>query len=128
MRPKLAEAKEAGPALDTAVGVLNGLVGGSTGFGGIIPMIWCRLRGWPKDEQRAVFQPTAVATFLLTILWLGGAGVFTAEIAWLFVVGLPALLAGTWLGWKSYGRLDEAAFRTIVLYLLLASGVALATP
>ncbi len=35
------------------------------------------------------------------------------------------VIAGTWLGWKSYGRIDEAAFRKIVLYLLLASGLAL---
>jgi uncharacterized membrane protein YfcA len=37
---------------------------------------------------------------------------------------LPALLAGTWLGVKLYGRLDGAAFRKIVLVLLL-SGAAL---
>jgi uncharacterized membrane protein YfcA len=35
------------------------------------------------------------------------------------------LLAGTWLGMKLYGRLDEATFRKVVLILLLASGVAL---
>ena len=43
----------------------------------------------------------------------------------LFVVGLPALLAGTWLGLKLFGLLDEAAFRKVVLVLLLASGVVL---
>lgn len=41
--------------LRIAVGVLNGLLGGSTGLGGILPMIWCGLRGWSKEEQRAVF-------------------------------------------------------------------------
>jgi uncharacterized membrane protein YfcA len=127
IRPKLPEAKEAGFALDTVVGVLNGFLGGSTGLGGILPTIWCGLRGWPKDEQRAVFQPTAVVTFLMTIIWLGGAGVLTADIAWLFAIGLPALIAGTWLGWKLYGRLDEAFFRKVVFYLLLVSGVALVT-
>ncbi len=126
-QPKLPEAKQAGFALDTTVGVLNGFLGGSTGLGGILPAIWCGLRGWPKDEQRAVFQPTAVATFLMTIVWLGGAGVLTADIAGVFAIGLPALIAGTWLGWKLYGRLDEASFRKVVFYLLLVSGVALVT-
>lgn len=125
IRPKLPEAKEAGSALDTTVGVLNGFLGGSTGLGGILPTIWCGLRGWTKDEQRAVFQPTAVATFLMIIVWLGGAGTLTADIARLFAIGLPALIAGNWLGWKLYGRLDEAAFRKVVLGLLLASGVVL---
>ncbi len=125
--PKLPEVKRAGSALDTVVGVFNGLLGGATGLGGILPTIWCGLRGWTKDEQRAVFQPTAVATFLMTIIWLGGAGALTADIARFFVIGLPALIAGTWLGWKSYGRLDETTFRKVVLGLLLASGVALVT-
>ena len=117
--------KQAGAALDSGVGVLNGILGGSTGLAGILPMIWCGLRGWPKDEQRAVFQPTAVATFLMIIIWLGGAGAVTADVLRLFVIGLPALIAGTWLGWKLYGKLDEATFRKIVLGLLLVSGVTL---
>jgi uncharacterized membrane protein YfcA len=127
VRPKLPEAKRAGPALDATIGVLNGVLGGSTGLGGILATIWCGMRGWNKDEQRAVFQPTAVATFLMTIVWLGGAGALTADIGWLFVIGLPALLAGTWLGLKLYGRLDETTFRKVVLCVLLVSGVALLT-
>ena len=43
----------------------------------------------------------------------------------LFFFGLPALLAGTWLGLKLYGRVNEATFRKVVLVLLLLSGVAL---
>ena len=39
--------------------------------------------------------------------------------------GLPALLIGTWAGLKAYGRLDEAAFRKVVLILLLVSGITL---
>jgi hypothetical protein len=38
------------------------------------------------------------------------------------------LLAGTWLGLKLYGRIDEAGFRRIVLVLLLLSGLMLAVP
>jgi hypothetical protein len=41
----------------------------------------------------------------------------------LFFLGLPALRAGTWLGLRLYGRLDEAGFRKLVLGLLLMSGV-----
>lgn len=124
-RPKMPEFRQAGAVPDTIVGVLNGVLGGSTGLGGILPTIWCGMRGWSKDEQRAVFQPTAVATFLMIILWLGGAGTLTTDIGQFFIVGLPALFIGTWLGWKLYGRLDEAKFRKVVLGLLLVSGMAL---
>ena len=43
----------------------------------------------------------------------------------LFLIGLPALALGTWLGFKLYGRLDDATFRKAVLVLLLISGVTL---
>ena len=87
--------------------------------------IRCGLRGWTSDERRAVFQPVAVAIFIMTAVWLGAQGSISAVTIELFLFGLPVLLAGTWLGMKLYGRLDEAAFRKVVLVLLLASGVAL---
>ncbi|WP_280966220.1 MULTISPECIES: hypothetical protein [unclassified Bradyrhizobium] len=100
-------------------------MGGITGLAGILVTIWCGLRGWPKDVQRAVFQPVAVATFLVSALWIGAKGVLGADTVGLFLIGLPALFAGTWLGLKLFGRLDEAAFRKIVLVLLLATGAVL---
>jgi uncharacterized protein len=43
----------------------------------------------------------------------------------LFVVALPVLLAGTWLGLQLYGKLNELQFRRLVLILLLVSGAVL---
>jgi uncharacterized protein len=128
VRPQLPQLKAAGRGADAGVGFLNGVLGGATGLGGILPTIWSSLRGWPRDEQRAVFQPTAVATFLMTIAAFGGVGIITLDTARLFIVGLPALLVGSWLGWMLYGKLDETAFRKVVLVLLLVSGVTLAAP
>ena len=125
LRPSLPPVTKGGAAADAAVGFANGVLGGITGLAGILVTIWCGLRGWPKDQQRAVFQPVAVAIFAMSALWLGVKGAVSADTIRLFLFGLPALLAGTWLGMKLYGRLDEAAFRKVVLVLLLASGVAL---
>ena len=58
-------------------------------------------------------------------LWIGAKGAITTDTIKLFLIGLPALFAGTWLGLKLFGRLNEATFRKIVLLLLLASGVVL---
>jgi len=124
-RPAINPVRAGGAAADAGVGFLNGVLGGITGLAGILVTIWCGLRGWPKDVQRAVFQPVAVAIFLMSALWIGARGAITADTIKLFVIGLPALLAGSWLGLKLYGRLDEAAFRKVVLVLLLASGAAL---
>jgi uncharacterized membrane protein YfcA len=124
-RPAIPPVKAASPVLDAGVGFLNGVLGGITGLAGILVTIWCGLRGWPKDVQRAVFQPVAVAIFLMSALWIGARGAITPDVIKLFLVGLPALLAGTWLGLKLFGLLDEAAFRRVVLVLLLASGLVL---
>jgi uncharacterized protein len=75
--------------------------------------------------QRAVFQPVMLAAIVVTAISLSFTGAVTAETAKLYVLGLPALLAGLWLGFKLYGRLDDQAFRKLILVLLLASGLAL---
>ena len=59
---------------------------------------------------------------------LSVAGAVTAETAKLYVLGLPVLLVGLWSGFKLYGRLDDAAFRKVILLLLLVSGLALVVP
>ncbi|MEA2882494.1 MAG: uncharacterized protein QOH32_1750 [Bradyrhizobium sp.] len=115
----------AGVAADATIGFLNGVLGGVTGLAGILVTIWCGLRGWPKDQQRTVFQPVAVAIFLMSAFWIGARGAVTADTIKFFLLGLPALLIGTWLGLKLFGRLDEAAFRKVILVLLLVSGAGL---
>jgi uncharacterized protein len=124
-RPKLPQMKQAGRVADGAVGVLNGVIGGATGLAGIVTVIWTSMRGWSRDEQRAIFQPTGVASFLMIIVAFGGIGIITIDTIRMFLLGLPALAIGTWLGWVLYGKLDESAFRKVVLVLLLLSGAAL---
>jgi uncharacterized membrane protein YfcA len=124
-RPATKPIVAGGAPVDTGVGLLNGILGGATGLAGIIVTIWCGLRGWPKDVQRTVFQPVGVAIFALSAVALGASGAVNADTVRLFVIGLPILLAGTWLGLKLYGRVDDAGFRKIVLAVLLASGLGL---
>ena len=124
-RPNLGSMARAGAVADGAVGVFNGLIGGATGLAGIAAVIWCSLRGWPPAEQRAVFQPSGVAVFLMTGLWLGGTGMIGPDTMELFLIGLPALALGTWVGLKLFGKLNDAAFRRVVLVLLLLSGLSL---
>lgn len=125
LRPTLKPVTNGGAAADGTVGFLNGVLGGLTGLAGILVTIWCGLRGWPKDVQRSTFQPAAVAIFLMSALWLGAKGTITPDTIKLFVMGLPCVLVGTWLGLKLFGKIDEATFRKIVLALLFLSGVAL---
>lgn len=128
VRPAIAPIKSNG-AVDTGIGVLNGLLGGLTGLGGVISTIWVQLGGGAKDAQRAIFQPVLFLTMTMATLTFASAGhLFNADILKLFFIGLPALLLGLWVGVRLYGRLDDAAFRKAILVLLLVSGFSLVVP
>jgi hypothetical protein len=70
---------------------------------GIAIVIWANLRDWTAQDQRAVFQPAAVAAFLMCLPVFAASGMFTIEALRLFIVGLPCLLIGNLLGWSLYG-------------------------
>jgi uncharacterized membrane protein YfcA len=110
---------------DTSIGLANGILAGLTGLPGFIITVWCQLRGWKKDVQRAIFQPVMLTAILANVVSLGVAGAITAEILRLYLIGLPAMVAGLWVGFKLYGKLDDAAFRKVMLVLLLVAGLGL---
>jgi hypothetical protein len=113
---------------DLGVGFLNGLLGGLTGLTGVIITVWCQMRIANKDAQRTIFQPVNFAGMAINVASLGVAGAITAPTVRLYLVGLVPVLAGLWVGLKLYGKLDDAAFRKIILLLLLASGIVLIVP
>ena len=117
--------RRVGGTADGSIGFLNGVLGGLTGLPGFIITVLCQMPGWTKDEQRAVFQPVILAGMAAIAITLTAAGAITTDTLKLYVLGLPALLAGLWLGFKCYGKLDDATFRKVVLLLLLFSGLAL---
>ena len=97
LRPTIKPIKAGATAGDVGAGFLNGVLGGATGLAGIIAIIWCQLRGWAKDEQRAVFQPVGVATFAMSAVWLGGQGSISREVIWLLSSHCPCCSPA--LGW-----------------------------
>jgi hypothetical protein len=114
-----------GRAADGAVGVIGGVMGGLAGLSGALPTVWCGLRGWSKDEQRGVYQPFIVAMQALALVALLAATPVSSGTWIAFLLCLPALLLGAFLGLALYRRVDDIGFRRIVLVLLLASGVSL---
>ena len=127
LKPTL-KAVKAGAGPDFGVGVVNGLIGGLTGLGGIAVTVWCQLVGGPKDAQRAIFQPVILSTFAMSAISFAVAGTYTVETIKLYFLVLPVLIAGIWCGLRLYGKLDDAGFRKVILLLLLASGLSLVVP
>jgi uncharacterized membrane protein YfcA len=110
---------------DGLAGAAGGMMGGLGGFTGVVPTLWCTLRGLDKDQQRAIIQNFNLATLLVTFASYVGTGVITPQVVPLFAVVAPVMLIPSLLGSRLYIGISEAAFRKIVLGLLTVGGVAL---
>lgn len=108
---------------DAVAGAAGGVMGGLGGFTGVVPSLWCTLRGWDKDTARAVLQNFNLAALSVTFATYVGSGMVSREMWPLFLVVIPALLIPSVLGTRLYVGLSEASFRRVVLGLLTVSGV-----
>ncbi len=114
-----------GTLADGAAGLIGGVMGGLGGLTGPAPTLWCALRGWDKDAQRAVFQSFNLVMHALTLSVYATSGLITEEVASMFVVIAPAMVIPALIGARLYARFSEAMFRRLVLVLLLTAGVVL---
>jgi hypothetical protein len=110
---------------DGLVGFGGGALGGMAGLAGPLPTIWCGLRGWEVDAQRAVYQPFNLVILALALGTYICQGVISHEVWGLVFMCVPATIAGTFLGVRTYGRVNEQQFKTLVHWLLLVSGLVL---
>lgn len=115
----------AGRAGDALVGIGGGILGGFAAIPGPLTTVWCGLRGWTKDEQRAVYQPFNQTIILLAFAGYATQGIITAELGLLAFYCVPASLVGMAAGMAGYKKISEAQFQRLVLWLLLASGIML---
>lgn len=114
-----------GRIADGAAGLAGGVLGGIGGFTGTLPTLWCTLRGFQKDTQRAVIQNFNLSMLLVTMGTYLATGLVTVDMLPFFAIVAPAMLVPTLVGAKLYMGMSEARFRQIVLGLLTLSGIAL---
>jgi uncharacterized membrane protein YfcA len=114
-----------GRLADGAVGMIGGIMGGLGGLSGPAPTLWCTLRGWDKDTQRAIFQSFNLSMQVVTLTIYAASGLITAATLRMFLIIAPAMLVPSLLGTRAYARLGHAAFQRLLLVLLLFSGIGL---
>lgn len=116
-----------GRLADGVVGLAGGVLGGFGGFTGVIPTLWCVLRGFPREEQRAIIQNFNLAMLIVIMGTYIAAGLVTKATLPLFAIVAPAMLIPTFLGTRMYKGISDLRFRQIVLGLLTASGLMMLT-
>jgi uncharacterized protein len=122
---RLPRIRSGGQLADGVVGAIGGILGGIGGFTGTVPALWCTLRGFAKDEQRAIIQNFNLAALLATMGAYLATGVVTRDMLPMFAIVATALLVPVVLGARLYIGISEAAFRKVVLTLLTGSGLSL---
>jgi uncharacterized membrane protein YfcA len=120
--PRITRGGRAGDAL---AGVAGGAMGGLGGFTGVVPTLWCTLRGFEKDVQRAVIQNFNLAMLAVTFATYVATGIATREMLPLFAIVAPAMLVPSLLGARVYLGISDVTFRKVLLGLLTAAGVAM---
>lgn len=118
--------KWGGKAADAVSGWVGGVFGGIGGMAGAAPTLWITLRGWDKDTQRGVMQVFNIAMHVATLTAYVIAGhAITGEVLGLFAIIAPALIVPALLGALLFRRMNQLAFRRLVLALLFVSGAVL---
>lgn len=114
-----------GRVADGVVGFCGGILSGFGGFTGTLPTLWCTLRGYERDTQRAVIQNFNLSMLAVTLAIYIATGLVTRESLPLLAVVLPSMLVPAFIGTRLYRGISEATFRRLVLVLLTASGLTL---
>ncbi|MGH6887019.1 MAG: sulfite exporter TauE/SafE family protein [Geminicoccales bacterium] len=108
-----------GPVATVATGVISGLCNGAFGIGGP-PAI---LLFFSARASVAISRASVIAYFLgtdiLGLAFLAEADLTTRDTLWRFLMFMPPLLAGVWLGAHSFKHADPASFRRWVLRILV---------
>ena len=105
----------AGAIIDTLFG----------GGGGTLVVIYLHARGLGRAEFRATVVVLWLLEMVARIVGYGAAGYYTAEILVAFVLLLPVMAAGTWVGERLGNRISQEAFSRLLALLLLLAGASL---
>ncbi len=114
-----------GRVADGVAGMVGGAMGPLGGFSGAAPTLWCTLRGYPRDEQRAIVQNFNLAMLGVTLFSYVASGLVQRPMLPLMAAVVLALLLPARLGMQVYVGISPLVFRNTVLGLLTVSGLAM---
>lgn len=125
LAPRLPQLKAGGRVADGDVGAVGGLMGPLGGFTGAVPTLWCTLRGYERDVQRAVIQNFNLAMLATTMMTYLVTCIVSRAMLPAMALVAPSLLLPALVGMKVYVGISPQLFRSLVLLMLTASGLAM---
>lgn len=113
------------PIPDIVIGFLGGILGALAGLSGALPTVWLSLRAWPKAKTRAILQPFNTVVLGVAAILLAIKGAYDASVLLALALATPVALASAQAGIMVFKRINDADFRRLLIFLMLASGVVL---
>jgi len=113
------------PAWAYGFGFLSGVLGGAYNTSGPPVVIFGNCQRWPPSEFKGNLQGFFLVNDLLVIAGHALSQNLTPLVLRDYLIVLPALIVGLFVGGRLDRRLDPALFRKIVLVLLVVMGLRL---
>lgn len=107
------------------VGILSGILGGSTSMGGPPVVLFLANQDTPKESFRASLISYFFFASCFAVLLQAAAGMYTRQVAMQSAAFIPPLLFGTFCGVALAQHVPEQAFRRAVLIGVACMGVVL---
>jgi hypothetical protein len=106
-------------------GFIGGCLAGAYNTPGPMFVFYGTLRGWQKEEFRAILQVLFLLTGTLTVVshWL--ANHLTPNVSLWYLYTAPALLVGVWVGSWLDRKVNRERFRVLITIMILILGLSL---
>jgi uncharacterized protein len=111
-----------GPRTEISAGVASGSLATSTGTNGPPLVIAFQATGMERDPFRATLAGCFLVQGVVAFCIFWANGLVTHDVGRAFLVGMPAVVAGTIVGERLSAGMHGRAFRAAVLGLLALSG------
>ena len=114
-----------GNAVDGAIGVVGGVIGGLSGLGPLVPGVWFGLRGMDKVQQRSLAQPYGLCIQGIMVAWLLASSAVSRNAIEGLAIATPIMLGTAYLGLKVFDRLSTSVFQRSVIVLAIGGAIVL---
>ena len=105
------------------VGLLSGILNGSTGLSGPPIVLFLRNQDMDKDVFRANITFYLIATNIFAIILFSIEGIISRSVLHFTLLYFPALVIGVFAGIKISAKINETIFRKITIYLIALLGL-----
>jgi uncharacterized membrane protein YfcA len=105
-----------------AFGFLAGCSGGAISSAGPPVIVYSSLQNWSKDEIKATLQGFFFASATIIVFFQAINGITTLTVLRYFLISLPFLVVGTYVGSFFYGKISREDYKRVMCMLLFFLG------